>query len=733
MNAQSSIILLDGCGISYFDPQNANISNTPQRDSLIYTEYFTEDSLLKAFYVDINAFGGQQVDRSKVFAIMPDSSKLLLGELAFGNCTDCVEGFTLVDNGVNQVQGVTTRQEMDMWIQGFAQPAFRLTNNLQTLRGVGRISGRIPFCAIGWQVEYSVFNTPNNSSTEFSTHILCTEAIANCPIITNATLDCQKDSLHLQAIISSECFSSQTSIRWDNKKGFTSDTRNPSLQLSGNLGMYYLQVEDAGCIREDSVLVENPPFTTAGEDMEVCQGESAKLTGNGGFGHFWEAPDGTQLPDSIVNFANISADQAGRYILHAFNKANCEDTDTLEVIVHVPPDPEVSFQAPCLGDSLILSILNDSLFSQATWTNPQGMSLNPAILGNFQLDNAGNYTLTATDTFGCMIQESVTINGSEPPDLQFIIEESCDSSRVFFSPEDFDYQWNDGSNENSFSTAVGGIFQVTVTDPAGCSSVTEVALPQPDGPSIELEVTQPFCPGDLGAIEIITDNPDRPVIFSIDGGLTYSFEKRYKNLPYGKYLVIVQDDLGCISEHSVSIAKPDSMGVSLNIDSLEVRPGVPVKLEASSVGDIQLFQWLPKEIDSGNAVTEFEAVDNLNVRLIVEDARGCRASDGFFLRIVLGDIYAPNAFSPNNDGTNDRFTLFSDNGSGEMIESLRIFDRWGTQLFETKEVALNDENLGWDGKYRDKPANPGVYVYQAVVRFGNGARKLYSGDLILIR
>ena len=195
----------------------------------------------------------------------------------------------------------------------------------------------------------------------------------------------------------------------------------------------------------------------------------------------------------------------------------------------------------------------------------------------------------------------------------------------------------------------------------------------------------------------------------------------------------MQDDLGCISEHSVSIAKPDSMGVSLNIVSLEVRPGVPVKLEASTVGDIQLFQWLPKEIDSGNAVTEFEAVDNLNVRLIVEDARGCRASDGFFLRIVLGDIYAPNAFSPNNDGTNDRFTLFSDNGSGEMIESLRIFDRWGTQLFETKEVALNDENLGWDGKYRDKPANPGVYVYQAVVRFGNGARKLYSGDLILIR
>ncbi|MDX1942952.1 MAG: gliding motility-associated C-terminal domain-containing protein [Saprospiraceae bacterium] len=731
--AQPAVIRLDNCGVSYFDPQNANVSSTPQRDSMVFTEYFMEDSLLKAFYVDINAFGGQQVDRTKVFALMPDSSKLLLGELAFGNCTDCVEGFTLVENSVMQVQGVTTRQEMDMWLQGFAQPAFRLTNNLQTLRGVGRISGRIPFCAIGWQVEYSVFNTPNNSSTEFSTHILCTEAIANCPIITDATLDCQKDSLHLQAIIPSECFSNQASIRWDNKNGFTSDSQNPSLQLSGNLGMYYLQVEDAGCIREDSVLVENPPFTTAGEDMEVCQGESVKLTGNGGFGHFWEAPDGTLLNDSILNFANTLADQGGIYILHAFNDANCEDTDTLQLTVHVPPDPEVSFQAPCLGDSLILNILNDTLFSQIIWTHPRGMPLNPAIIEDFQVSDAGNYILIASDTFGCEIQKTVEINGNEPPELQFNIEESCDSSRVFFSPESFDYQWNDGSNGNRFSTAIGGIFQVTVTDPAGCSSVTEVELPHPDGPEIELEITQPFCSGDLGAIEIITDNPDRPIIFSIDGGATYSFEKRYKNLPYGKYLVIVQDDLGCISEHSVSIAKPDSMGVSLNLDSLEVRPGVPIRLKASTVGDIQLYQWLPKEIDSGNAVTEFEAVDNLNVRLIVEDARGCRASDGFFLRIVLGDIYAPNAFSPNNDGMNDRFTLFSDNGSGEIIESLQVFNRWGVQLFETKEIALNEEQLGWDGKYRGKPANPGVYVYQALVRFGNGTRKLYSGDVTLIR
>lgn len=728
-----SIIRLDQCGFSYIDPQNANVSGTPMRDSMVYTEFFSEDSLLKAFYVDINAFSGQQVDRTKVFAIMPDSSKQLLGELAFGNCTDCVEGFALVHEGVLQTQSVSDRATMDMWLQAFNHPSFKLTGNLQTLRGVGRIGGQIPFCAIGWQVEYSVFNTPNNSSTEFTTHILCAETLASCPIIINAQLDCPKDSLHLQAMLPSECYSDQAKVNWSNSDGFEANSTSAALALTGNLGMYYFTVEDKGCTKQDSLLVENPPFTTAGADQEVCRGATVTLAGSGGMQHFWEIPSAGIVEDSVIMLADIQINQGGSYILHAFDAIGCEDTDTLQVIVNVPPDPEIDFEPPCLGDTLIINILNDSVFAQVSWSNPQGALLNPPVIQNFQASDAGTYTLNALDLKGCAIQTAVVIIGSEPPELQVIIEESCDSSRVYLAPEEYRYIWETGATGSTFATATGGTYVVTVTDPIGCASITQVELPQPDGPGIEVKVTQPFCPGDLGGIQLIADNPDRPLIFSIDGGASYSFETKFKDLPYGDYQIIVQDDLGCIQEIPVSIIAPDSMGVALNIDSLEVRPGTPVSLVANTLGNIRLYQWLPEEIDTGTSSTDFEATTNLNVRIIVEDDRGCRAVDGFFLAIVLGEVYAPNAFSPNNDGANDRFTLYSDNGSGEILESFQVFDRWGNLLFEKREISLNEESQGWDGNYRGKPANPGVYTYLAIVRFGNGVRKTYAGDITLLR
>ncbi len=732
MPAQQPVIRLERCNWAYIDPQNVNQRSTPDRDSLVFTQFFNEDSLLKAFYVDINSFAGQQVDRTRVFAILPDSSKQLLGEMTFGNCTDCVEGFALVHDGRLETQGINNRQQMDRWLQGFAQPPFRLPGNLQTMRGAGRISGRIPFCAIGWQVEYSVYNSANVSTTKFSTYIFCPEIIASCPLRPTARLDCANDSLHLAVTLPESCFSERAKVRWSNAHGFNADAANVTRKLSGHLGMYYLEVEDAGCIKKDSVLAENPPFAVAGADTTVCIGEAAVLAGHGGQRHFWETPAG-RANDSLLLLTNLQPAQSGVYILHAFDAIGCEDTDTLRLSVRTPPAPEVFFEPPCLGDTVVLQVRNDTAYSRLQWVNPRGRPLDPPQIQGFQPADDGTYTLSATDAFGCKVQTEVLVRGSRPPELRLDIREGCDSTRVALTPTQYRYVWADGSVSNTFASAIGGEFKVTVTDPAGCATVASVTLPKPNTPAVEVKVTQPRCPGDGGAVEIIAKNQERPLIFSIDGGKTYSLDTKFNRLPYGEYRLVVQDALGCEWLNPVRIVPPDSMGVSLNLDSLEVRPGTPVKLIAETVGNIKLYQWLPQEIDSGAPATEFTATTNLNIRLVVEDTRGCRATDGFFLRIVLGEVFAPNAFSPNGDGSNERFTLYSDNGSGEIIEHFRIFDRWGNLLFERREMSLSDETQGWDGSSRGKPAPPGVYTYAAVVRFGNGARKLYAGDVTLIR
>jgi gliding motility-associated-like protein len=730
--AQSAIELA-ACGVSYIDPQDVNDGMLPQQDTLRYVEYFTENNQLRNFHVDINAFGGSQTDRAFVYAILPDSSLKLMGNLAFGACGSCVTGFAFMHENQLLVENVSTQAEMNMWLQSLNQPAFGLPGNLQTLAGVGRISGKLPFCAIGWMVEYSVYSNPNTSSTEFSTHILCPQVVTACPIVKSLEVDCQQDSIFLQATLPQGCFDGQATVRWSNSNGWTSNSATAALPLDGNLGMYYLTVQDDCCTVVDSLPAANPPFAQAPADVALCGGESLSLAGTGGTGHFWTFETGAIFNDSILVLSDLQATNAGVYLLHAFNETGCEDTDSVQIIVNIPPDPEIGFSAPCLGDTLILQVLNSIAFAQLSWLNPQENPLNPPVIPDFQLADAGDYTLTATDFNGCVVTKTTLVNGNEPPDLSFEIEESCDSVRVYATPATYQYVWSTGAIGPVFSTAEGNIYSVTVTDAVGCAVVRQVETPQPDGPDVAIEVIHPFCPGDFGVVEIIPADEDRPMIFSSDGGATYQLLPYFEKLLPGDYTFAVQDILGCIQRFPVSIQPPDTMGVELNLERLVVRPNTPVSLTANTIGNIQIWQWLPEELDSGGPMTDFLAQGSLDVRIVVQDDRGCKASDGFRLEVVLGEIYAPSAFSPNGDGINDHFTLYSDNGSGEIIESLLLFNRWGALVFEAKEIPLNVEALGWNGMVGGKAAKPEVFTYLAVIRFGNGVLRELKGDVVLVR
>lgn len=73
-------------------------------------------------------------------------------------------------------------------------------------------------------------------------------------------------------------------------------------------------------------------------------------------------------------------------------------------------------------------------------------------------------------------------------------------------------------------------------------------------------------------------------------------------------------------------------------------------------------------------------------------------------------LYIPNVFSPNGDGVNDLFKPESNCGFQEF--EMRIFDRWGTLLFQTQNA-----NDGWNGKYNDSEVASTSYVYY--IRYRN--------------
>ena len=57
-----------------------------------------------------------------------------------------------------------------------------------------------------------------------------------------------------------------------------------------------------------------------------------------------------------------------------------------------------------------------------------------------------------------------------------------------------------------------------------------------------------------------------------------------------------------------------------------------------------------------------------------------------------------------------------------------VYDRWGEKVFES--TSLSD---GWDGNFRGKAMNPGVFMYYLTVDFKDDTSVTQKGDVTLIR
>lgn len=119
--------------------------------------------------------------------------------------------------------------------------------------------------------------------------------------------------------------------------------------------------------------------------------------------------------------------------------------------------------------------------------------------------------------------------------------------------------------------------------------------------------------------------------------------------------------------------------------------------------------------------------------LRVEDEYGCSATDEATLFVTMDYPYfIPNAFTPNSDGLNDHFTIFSGVAAKE-IKILEIYNRWGDKVFSRVNFPVNETAMGWDGKINGQPAQEGTYMYRAILEFVNGKRINLAGDLTIIK
>jgi gliding motility-associated-like protein len=150
---------------------------------------------------------------------------------------------------------------------------------------------------------------------------------------------------------------------------------------------------------------------------------------------------------------------------------------------------------------------------------------------------------------------------------------------------------------------------------------------------------------------------------------------------------------------------------------------------------IQRFVWTPAESLSCSdcpAPTARPSKTTIYTVKVYTDY-GCTDSDNVTITVLCdkSQLFMPNTFTPNGDGQND---IFYPRGVGlGLVQSFRIYNRWGELMFERKGFNLNDKNYGWNGTFKNENLKPDVYVYTIQVYCDGGELMIEKGDVTIIR
>lgn len=313
------------------------------------------------------------------------------------------------------------------------------------------------------------------------------------------------------------------------------------------------------------------------------------------------------------------------------------------------------------------------------------------------------------------------------------------------------YQWTTANGVISDTdilnptASAGGTYILTVTNTlTGCSAVDQVVIDQiGDFPSdLDLLVQSPDCVGDPpGSAQVsAVIGGTQPYTYSLNGAPQVS-SAVFPNLAAGDYIIEVTDALGCKLQDSFSIeelVEVDLSIVNFVNDSFIFAFGDTIKLAylysgSSSIPDSLVWKLGDSVLCINCSLLELEADLAGKITLEAYDIRGCFISKSInYLVVRKRDVYIPNVFSPNEEGANEMFTLFTD-ADVQEITLMEVYTRWGDLIFRNTTFPPNVPGEGWDGKFRGENLNPGVYVYRIEILYGDGLKDSFAGDVTIIR
>ena len=201
----------------------------------------------------------------------------------------------------------------------------------------------------------------------------------------------------------------------------------------------------------------------------------------------------------------------------------------------------------------------------------------------------------------------------------------------------------------------------------------------------------------------------------------------------GIYTVTVTSDKGCVATGSVSFNKVClSAQATASPDSIHVESSSALNVTTGFSGAF-IYQWSPLDSISNSAIANPFVTPKHTTQytvVVIDTVSECRDTSSVTVFVTYDANFAvPNVFTPNNDGNNDTWYVINQGGL-VTVQDIKIFDRWGEEVFDSQR----DGSIEWNGNYQGKPQLMGNYVYTVKLKINaTGEEKFLKGNLALIR
>ncbi|MDP2188611.1 MAG: gliding motility-associated C-terminal domain-containing protein [Sphingobacteriaceae bacterium] len=516
-------------------------------------------------------------------------------------------------------------------------------------------------------------------------------------------------------------------------------------------GQYLVQITTSdNCSSNSSSLtvVVNPlPIATLlpNGSINLCSGDSLLLQGNPIATSYAWLLNGTLLNGANTNQLNATA--GGTYQLVITNANGCRDTSESAVITQLSlPAATIGHNTPlnaCMGDSVALFISNPSPLLSYEWER-NGTALgtsNPILITN----QNGSYQVVVTDTNGCSARSNtLVVNFAPVPNLVLLSDSNIDLCE--FSVANLEvqpipnhsYQWFHnglvipGANQTRFNATSGGLYRCQAISTQGCSNlsaeITINLLPLPV--SIPASATASICEGNT--LQLSAQAQAGGYRWRGPLGFTSTLQNpsilNAKPIQSGWYYLQTERN-GCLSlADSVWVdIQPQLPDIQIQ-GKTRICVGNPIQFTATEVPNAR-YLWILPNGDSlvGRELTLENSWLSDSGTYILRVTRGSCAADELSINATVNDFkfFFPTAFTPNGDGLNDEFyPVTSFTGTYE----LRIYDRWGSVIFQT-----TDPQARWNGYIDGNLGAPSAYSYVLYYDGCRSAPEVVYGTVFLLR